>query len=462
MEHERENNHLETPRQTEKQPATKLADNRVIKKQIVRKYGLFYALFRPLGIAIALLLTVYASITITINYWHGYQRDLAYNATRHIDHTAVEFFQTSSLAKDRVELIIRNYEGALEKRFASKSQLKAEMAKISNALETQKQASVAKIKLSLESLFQEAFENSDKDIENYADWFFEWKRPYIVLKEAISSTTSRLIKLGEYESLRTAVERDMSDYFLKHYKSQVLKPDERDAIIVEGIEKIARKAHENYRRALAESDEKMQRFIAMNTTFVEKVSEGKKLTQTTLDWDAQRWRAPIYLMEDRAFDGLAGMGRIAAGGTLGALALGPAVNRGLSGIFTPLARRFATSMGARITLAEGGALAGTAVEPVGGTVVGAAIGVIIGFAADYVVNKINEQFSRDKFITANREALEGTQKLWQGKLQSNFEDKLGEWYDAARAGLLLARPEPLPDIKKSPMIKKTPELAPGA
>ena len=111
-------------------------------------------------------------------------------------------------------------------------------------------------------------------------------------------------------------------------------------------------------------------------------------------------------MEDRAFDGVAGIGAAAAGGTVGALALGPAINSVLAQSFAQISRRVATSLGARITLAEGGAVAGTVVQPVGGQVVGAALGVVIGAAVDYLSNSANEAINRDSFVAANEEALE--------------------------------------------------------
>ncbi len=416
-----------------------LPPSQMVKKQVVKKYGLGHAIFRPLGIAIALLIGVYASVAILSNYWRGYQRDVSYRQAYHIDKTAVEFFQDSLLSKDKVELIIRNYDGQLEKRFASNSQLSAYIKARAGELEAAKQHSLTQMQTELEALFETAFAGRQEAVENYADWFFEWKRPYVILKEAISSTTSRMIKLGEYESLRTAVERDMKDYFMRHYKEQVLKPEERDAIIVKGIEKIARNAHKHYLSVMVEQDEKMRVFLAKNTTYLETIPHDQKLTQTKLDWDAQRWKTPTYLMEDRAFDGIAGIGRVAVGGTLGALAIGPAMNRGLGSIFTGLSRRFASSMGARITLAEGGAVAGTAVEPVGGTIVGAAIGVVLGFAADYVINKVNEKFSREKFLKANHEALENTMNLWQDKLSENLGAAYSRWYDEAKAGLIIVR-----------------------
>ncbi len=420
----------------------------VKQKVIIKKYGLAHAIFRPISIAFLMLVGTYISISMAMNFWHGYQRDLDYAKTRHIDKSALEIFQSSTISKDRIELVIRNFNGELEKRAASHSQLSRYIKQSAADLDQARNASDEMINLKLEQLFSKSFEGKEQHIAKYADWFFEWKRPYIILKEAISSTTSRLVKLGEYESLRTAVERDMSDYFMRHYKEQVLKPEQRDAMIVAGIETIAREAHKNYLEVMKHQDSSLKEFISTKTTYLETLPKQQDLTRTTLDWDAQRWKNPTYLMEDRAFDGIAGLGRVAVGGTIGALALGPAVNRGLGSVFTPLARRFATSMGARITLAEGGAVAGTAVEPVGGTIVGAAIGVVLGFAADYVANKLNEKFSREKFINANEEALQSTIDLWQQKMTENMQQQTGNWYDEAKAGLILVR-EIKPELNKS-------------
>ena len=408
-------------------------------KQIVKHYGIAHALFRPIGLTAALLAAIYLTITVGANFWHSYQRDLAYSKTRHIDKSSVQIFQRSFLPEDRVELVIRNYDGILEKRLASKSQLKAYMKARAKEIEAAEQQTRAALRTELAALFDKSFADKQADINAYADWFFEWKRPYVILKESLSSTTTRLVKLGEYESLRTAVERDLKDYFMKNYQQQVLKPEERDAVLVSGIETIIRRAHQNYLAMMQTQDKKMRAFIAENTTYLDHRPEDEPLTKTTLDWDAQRWQAPYYKVEDRAFDGVAGVGRVAAGGTLGALVLGPSINRGLSGLFAGLSRRFATSMGARITLAEGGAVAGTAVEPGGGTIVGAAIGVVLGFAADYVANKINEQFSREEFINTNQKALEGTMRLWKTKLGRNMETAVVKWHKEAKAGLIMAR-----------------------
>ena len=58
------------------------------------------------------------------------------------------------------------------------------------------------------------------------------------------------------------------------------------------------------------------------------------------------------------------------------------------------------------------------------------------------MNKINEKFSRGDFIAANEKAVQSTIDLWRGKLESNLHSSTGQWYNEAKAGLILVR-EPL-------------------
>ena len=131
---------------------------------------------------------------------------------------------------------------------------------------------------------------------------------------------------------------------------------------------------------------RLQLFLAQHTSHLEDIPAATPMTNVKLDWDAQKWKAPIYLMEDRAFDGVAGLGAAAAGGTVGALALGPALNGVLAQSFGQLSRRFVTSLGTRLAFAQQGAVAGTMVQPMGGQVIGAAIGV-----ADRRRGRLSEQ-----------------------------------------------------------------------
>jgi hypothetical protein len=110
----------------------------------------------------------------------------------------------------------------------------------------------------------------------------------------------------------------------------------------------------------------------------------------------------------------------------------------LAQTFGQLSRRFVTSMGTRLALAQQGAVAGTLVQPAGGQVVGAIVGVLIGVAADYFANEASEHFNRDKFIAANEEALEATVAAWKGGLNASLDTAVDRWFDDARASVVLA------------------------
>lgn len=405
----------------------------------MRKLGPVAALLRPIGISVALLLAAYGLVSLGTTFWRSYQRDQDYSLAAHRDNSIFDIFIKSSLPADAVDLVVREVDGKLRHVVAGKSDtdnfVNETIAMLDNERDRIKQAAAADI----DRLFENAFADKEQVIEAYADWFFEWKRSYIVLKETLTSAAVRFAQAGEYESLSEAVERDLKDYFMRHYKQQVLKPEMRDQKITEGLETLVRRGHENYRRVIANGDMRLQLFLARHTRHLADIPADEKITGVKLDWDAQKWKAPTYLMEDRAFDGIAGLGVAAGSGTAGALVLGPVMNRVMARSFGMLSRRFVTAFASRLALAEQGAVAGTLVQPAGGQIVGAIAGVLIGVAADYFINEAQEEFNRDKFIAANREALEATIDAWKIKLTSNVDAAFDRWFDDARRSVILAR-----------------------
>jgi hypothetical protein len=348
------------------------------------------------------------------------------------------FFPDRSLPPDAVDLIIKDVDGSLHKVIASKS----ETDKFVNDTILMLDDESARIKQAahedLDRTFALAFQDREQAINSYADWFFEWKRSYVVLKETIASAISRGLEAGKYESLNEAIEADVKDYFLRNYQEQVLKPELRDQTITKGVEQAVRHAHDSYRRVIANGDIRLQLFLAEHTDHLEDIPASIPMTNVKLDWDAQKWKAPTYLMEDRAFDGIAGLGAAAAGGTVGALALGPAFDSVLAQSFGQISRRLATSLGTRVALAEQGAVAGTVVQPMGGQVVGAALGVVIGAAVDYLSNEANEAINRENFVAVNEQALDSTIATWKSSLEANIDTAVDKWFDDARASVVLA------------------------
>jgi hypothetical protein len=411
------------------------------KQPNVVKRGLLATLvtvLRPIALSVALIIGAYGVVTLATNYWRSYLRHVEHSKATHDDRSIIDVLLKPQLGGDRVDLVIRDVDGKVRQVVASQSEtdrfVNETILMLDDERDQIKQAAYADI----DEIFANAFADKQESIDAYADWFFEWKRSYIVLKETLTSAANRFIQAGEYQSMSEAVENDVQDYFMRHYQEQVLKPEVRDHKISGGLDQVVRRAHESYRRVIANGDLRLQLFLARHTSSLKEVPADQAVTTVALDWDAQKWKAPTYLMEDRAFDGIAGVGKAAAAGTVGALVLGPVINRVMARSFGMLSRRFATSLGTRLALAQKGAVAGTLVQPAGGTAVGAVAGVMIGIAADYFINEADEAFNRDKFVVANGEALEATIELWRGKVKANVGSAIDRWFDDARSGVVLA------------------------
>jgi hypothetical protein len=412
---------------------------RRFRRDKIVKESALGALLKPIGISIALVLSAYALLSLGTTFYRSYQRHVDHTNAVHADNSVLDIlFGTSNLPADPVDLVVKDVDGTLHKVVASKS----EADKFVNDTILMLDDERARIKQAahedLDRAFAQAFQDREQAISNYADWFFEWKRSYVVLKESLTSAITRFFEAGKYESITEAIGADVKDYFLRNYKEQVLKPEVRDQTIGQGVEQAVRHAHDSYRRVIANGDMRLQLFLAQHTSHLEDIPAATPMTNVKLDWDAQKWKAPVYLMEDRAFDGVAGLGAAAAGGTVGALALGPALNGVLSQTFGQLSRRFVTSLGTRLAFAQQGAVAGTMVQPMGGQVIGAAIGVAIGVAADYLSNAANEAFNRDEFVAANAEALDATVATWKSTLTANIDTAVDKWFDDARSSVVLS------------------------
>ena len=313
-------------RRARKLAAPKPKRRAALRREKVVKESALGALLKPIGISLALVLSAYALFSLGTTFWRSYQRHLDHTAPVHADNSVLDIlFGTSDLPADPVDLVVKDVDGTLHKMVASKS----EADKFVNDTILMLDDERARIKKAahedLDRAFALAFQDREQAISSYADWFFEWKRSYVVLKESLTSAVTRFFEAGKYESLTEAIEADVKDYFLRNYKEQVLKPELRDQTITQGVEQAVRHAHDSYRRVIANGDMRLQLFLAKHTSHLEDIPASTPMTNVKLDWDAQKWKAPVYLMEDRAFDGVAGIGAAAVGGTVGALALGPAL-----------------------------------------------------------------------------------------------------------------------------------------
>ena len=175
-------------------------------------------------------------MTLATNYGRSYWRHVEHTAATHPDKSAFEIFIESTIPRETVDLVIRDIDGKVRKVVAGRTEtdrfVNATIVMLDKERDRIKQAASDDI----DELFVNAFDDREAAVEAYADWFFEWKRSYIVLKETLTSAANRSIEAGKYETLSEAVEHDVKDYFIRHYQAQVLKPDLRDRKISAGLE----------------------------------------------------------------------------------------------------------------------------------------------------------------------------------------------------------------------------------
>jgi hypothetical protein len=419
-------------------PAKARPRSSAVKQKVVKPSALGM-LLKPIGMAIGIVLIAYALLSLGTTFYRSYMRHIDHTAAVHPDASLFDIFLPSrTLPPDAVDLVVKDVDGQLHRVLVSKSETDKFINDTILMLDDERARIKEAAHQDLDRTFALAFQDRGETIEAYADWFFAWKRSYIVLKETISSAITRVLETGKYESLGEAIEADVKEYFLRNYTEQVLKPEIRDETITKGVEQAVRHAHDSYRRVIANGDMRLQLFLAQHTSHMEDIPASTSMTNVKLDWDAQKWKAPVYLMEDRAFDGIVGVGAAAAGGTVGALTLGRAVNAIVSRSFGQMSARVATSLATRATPALQGAAVGTAVQPMGGQVIGAAIGVAIGIAVDYLANEASEAVNRDSFIAANEEALDATIVAWKSGLEASVDTAIDKWFDDARASVVLA------------------------
>ena len=80
-------------------------------------------LLRPIGIAVAIVLCVYAIVSLGTTFYRSYQRHLDHTAPVHADNSVLDiFFGDKSLPPDAVDLVIKDVDGSLHKVVASRSE----------------------------------------------------------------------------------------------------------------------------------------------------------------------------------------------------------------------------------------------------------------------------------------------------------------------------------------------------
>ncbi len=404
--------------------------------RIVRR-GVLASVLAPLATAVAILAVVLGLVVIATNWWTGYSRDVVHGRAVQPD-GSVAVIDTGPPLEEAVTVLVRDDDGALRRLVVERDEADRFVNETLRRLDRERQRSVRQARAEVTALFADAFADAESALERHADWFFAWRRSYVVLEKAAVATASRLLEPGRYEPLALAVERDLAEYFMRHFEAMVLQPALREPALRQGFEDAARRAHGRWLRLVAAQDPHLQQFLAEATRHLAAPGEARRLSTLTLDWDAQRFRPPHHLTADRSFDAVLGLATIGGGAVVGAGLLAPAAERATRRILAGLARRQVTAVAARLAMAQGGAALGTVVQPAAGTAVGAVAGGLLGLAVDYTLNELDAAQHRDGFIAAHRAALDVTLADWESRLAVALEAAIDQWFADARVGLVLA------------------------
>ena len=164
------------------------------REKVVRPSALGMFL-RPVGMAIGVALIAYAIVSLGTTFYRSYYRHLDHTAAVHPDKSVFDvFFGDKTLPPDAVDLVIKDVDGTLRKVVASKSETDKFVNDTILMLEDERARIKQAAHEDLDRSFALAFQDRDQAIQGYADWFFEWKRSYVVLKETISSAIARFFE----------------------------------------------------------------------------------------------------------------------------------------------------------------------------------------------------------------------------------------------------------------------------
>jgi len=398
-------------------------------------------MLKRIGGAIAFIILVMALFGIGTGQYRSWLRHVDYSQAVHEDQSTLSTGVERELGQDEVELFVRTERDEIQRLVADREEL---TAFVEGQLARLKQnRSIAKEVASkdAELVMRLSFADSDARVESYADWFYEWKRSYVLLKETVLSSAHRTVSSGS-ETWREAVERDISDYFMRHFTDQVLQPERREPLVEDGVRNTLEHAHSNFLQAVSDYDLRLKLFLQEHTAHFDKEAIGENV-DIELDWDAQRWKAPLYTAEDRSFDGALGVGLMVAttaGGRTVGRALAPAMARIVRQSLGRLAARTSTQIASRASTTAAGASAGSAV-PVVGSAVGAAIGFAAGAALDYMGNRVDKWLHRKEFIEENMQAVTMIETEWRTALEDELHRTINAWFDDAEVLLKELRPK---------------------
>ena len=330
------------------------------------------------------------------------------------------------LRPGEIELVLTDDEGRTVRVAAQRAAVTSFESELLFFLKRKEETATQQFRHDIRTAFDAAFADSGPTLEAYADWFFEWQRSWILMKEALLAGSAEILNVMSPAKIWEAVTARTQGYLMENYQARVLKPNERNPKIQRGLEQAFQAAHGRYRTIVAELDTRERNFIKTHTRLLEAYPADSVIVK--LDWPAQRWKIPAHYAEDRAervYRSAAIMGASVAAGPL----LVPILNRVGATVMQRLAGRVVLSRSGQI---------------VGGVFAAETIGVslLLGAAFDYAANRLDEKLSRDGFIREHRKALDETRNGWEALAAEQLGPIVAGWYRDTRQALVISRDPP--------------------
>ena len=373
-----------------------------------------------------LVLIGYAAAWIIPGLVDSADQRALHRAPLHSDHTALKTRVVRAFPTPKT-LIYRDRNGGVYRALVDETELDRFVNDTLAYLETERAKTLAELHANVDVLLSNAFSDRQDSIARYADWYFGWGQSYYLLKEA---SVGALKGLGpnNVQGFAEGARNEVAAYLIRNYQDRVLKPELREPVIEAGVAQSFAKAHQHYLQTLTSLDDRLQTFLGKYTRHLEVVDPLQK-PDLSIDWDAQKWKAPRYSAENEALQAVVrGTGGTVISGLI-ARAVGPAVERALAQSFMAIAGRTVSSMQPEVY----GAVAGSFAEPGVGTAIGWAVGAGGGILFDYAVNRAREHLGRAEFEQASKDAFEATIGELSRALQRDLSQAVDVWFDDTRA-----------------------------